>query len=123
MATDPQIEEFISDSFSSIWDLELLSALLDHPDLALSQGDLVEKMRASELVVAQGARALASAGMASMDGDGRLQFRPINNKVEESARQACEFYRRFPGRARRLIVARQAPGLNAFADAFRLRKD
>ena len=123
MATDPQIEEFISDSFSSIWDLELLSALLDHPDLALSQGDLVEKMRASELVVSQGARALASAGLASMDGDGRLQFRPINNKVEESARQACEFYRRFPGRARRLIVARQAPGLNAFADAFRLRKD
>ncbi len=123
MATDRQLEDFVSDSFASIWDLELLSVLLEHPDAALSQDELVERMRASELVVSQGARALASGGMASIDAQGRLQFRAINPQVEKCARQACEFYRRFPGRARRLIVARQAPGLNAFADAFRLRKD
>lgn len=123
MATDRQLEDFVSDSFASIWDLELLSVLLEHPDTALSQDELVERMRASELVVSQGAQALASGGMASLDAQGRIQFCPINPQVEECARQACEFYRRFPGRARRLIVARQAPGLNAFADAFRMRKD
>ena len=123
MATDRHVEEFIGDSFSSIWDLELLSALLDEPNMALSQAELVERMRASELVVSQGAQALASAGIASFDADGLLQFRPVSRQVEQSAREACEFYHRFPGRARRLIVARQSPGLNAFADAFRLRKD
>lgn len=123
MATDRHLEEFIGDSFSSIWDLELLSALLDHPELAIAQERLVERMRASELVVSQGARALVSAGIASIDGEGRLQFRPIDEEVGQLARAAQEFYRRFPGRARRLIVARQSPGLNAFADAFRLRKD
>lgn len=123
MATDRDIEEFIGDSFASIWDLELLSALLTHPDLALSQIELVERMRASELVVAQGAQALVAGGMASIEEGGRLQFRPVNDDIAHCAREAADFYRRFPGRARRLIVARQSPGLNAFADAFRLRKD
>lgn len=123
MATDHHLEEFIGDTFSSIWDLELLSALLERPELAVAQQDLVERMRASELVVSQGAQALVSAGIASIDADGCLQFHPINDEVGQLAREAREFYRRFPGRARRLIVARQSPGLNAFADAFRLRKD
>lgn len=123
MATDQQLEAFISDSFASIWDLELLSALLDEPELALSPEALVERMRASDLVVAQGTRALASAGIVLIDAKGWLQFRPIDPQVEQLAREALEFYRRYPARARRLMVARQAPGLNAFADAFRLRKD
>lgn len=123
MATDRDIEEFISDSFSSIWDLELLAALLDHPESALTQVELVERMRASDLVVSQGAQALVAAGLASIDSEGRLQFLPVNDRVADRARQASEFYRRFPGRARRLIVTRQSPGLSAFADAFRLRKD
>jgi hypothetical protein len=123
MATDQDIEEFIGDSFTSIWDLELLSSLLEHPELAVRQSDLVERMRASDLVVSQGAQALVAAGLASIDGEGRLQFCPVSDRAAERARAAREFYRRFPGRARRLIVARQSPGLSAFADAFRLRKD
>lgn len=123
MATDREIEIFIGDSFSSIWDLELLSALLDRPGQAATAAELVERMRASELVVTQGIETLVSGGMAAMEADGRLHFRPVNAEVATFARRARDFYRRFPGRVRRLIVARHAPGLNAFADAFRLRKD
>lgn len=123
MATDSNIEEFIGDSFSSIWDLELLSALLDHSSEALSHVELVERMRASEQVVSQGAQVLTTAGLASIDGQGRLEFVPVNDHLAGLARQAVEFYKRFPGRTRRLLVARQSPGLSAFADAFRLRKD
>lgn len=122
MATDRDIETFIGDSFTSIWDLELLTALLEHPE-GTRAAELIERMRSSELVVARGIEALVAAGMAAMEADGRLHFRPVNDGVGECARKACEFYERFPGRARRLIVARQTPGLNAFADAFRLRKD
>lgn len=123
MATDRDIEQFIGDSFSSIWDLELLSSLLDHPENAPRAAELVERMRASELVVERGIHTLVAAGMATLDGDGRLHFQPVNESVAECARRACAFYSRFPGRARRLIVSRQSPGLDAFADAFRLRKD
>lgn len=123
MATDRDIEQFISDSFSSIWDLELLSVVLQEPQRAQTAEELVERMRASKLVVEQGIKALIAAGMASIDSDGRLHFQPVNDDVAERARQAMEFYIRFPGRARRLMIARQSPGLTAFAEAFRLRKD
>lgn len=122
MATDRDIEIFIGDSFTSIWDLELLTVLLAHPE-GTSASDLIERMRSSESVVSRGIETLVAAGMAAMEADGRLHFRPVNEDVKVCAVQACDFYARFPGRARRLIVARQAPGLNAFADAFRLRKD
>ncbi|GGA03250.1 hypothetical protein GCM10010923_10120 [Blastomonas marina] len=123
MATDDDIEQFICDSFSSIWDLELLSTVIAMPEEGLTAAELVERMRASELVVEQGVSSLVAAGIASLDRDGRLQFRPVSTDLEACARRASEFYQRFPGRARRLMIARQSPGLNAFADAFRLRKD
>lgn len=123
MATDRDIEDFIGDSFTSVWDVELLSALLGRPGQKASAGDLVEQMRASELVVARGIDALVAAGIATLGADGTLAFQPVNESVAECARAACDFYGRFPGRVRRMIVARQAPGLNAFAAAFRLRKD
>jgi hypothetical protein len=123
MPSDRDIEQFISDSFASIWDLELLSVLLEEPDLAQTTDQLVERMRASKLVVEQGIQSLVAAGMASIDSAGRLHLEPVNDDVAECCCLASEFYARFPGRARRLLIARQAPGLTAFADAFRLRKD
>lgn len=123
MATDRDIEEFIGDSFTSVWDVELLSALLGRPAQSATAAELIEQMRSSELVVARGIEALIAAGIATLDGDGALTFQPVNDHVAECARQACDVYLRFPGRVRRMIVARQTPGLNAFADAFRLRKD
>ncbi|GGE01669.1 hypothetical protein GCM10011515_21720 [Tsuneonella deserti] len=123
MATDSAIETFILDSFSSVWDLELLCTLLDHQEIALTHAQLVERMRSSELVVTQGAQALVASGLAAFVEEGALKFSPVNADAAVCARQACDFYRRFPGRARRLLVSRHSPGLNAFADAFRLRKD
>lgn len=123
MATDRDIEDFIGESFSSIWDLELLAVLLDAPDKRPTSAELVERMRASDLVVEQGIRTLVAIGLATMDADGRLSFSPVTTDLEQCARKASEFYRRFPGRARRLMIDRSSPGLTAFADAFRLRKD
>lgn len=123
MATDRDIEQFIKDSFASIWDLELLSVILENPDLPQSASQLVERMRASELVVERGIESLVAAGLASIDSQGRLQFRPVNAELAERARAARDFYARFPDRTRRLMISRQSPGLSAFADAFRLRKD
>lgn len=123
MATDRDTEQFISDSFASIWDLELLSVIIEDAYQLHTAKELVERMRASEQVVEQGIRSLVAAGLAAIDPDGRLCFRPVNAEADRCARKATEFYSRFPGRARRLMIARQSPGLTAFADAFRLRKD
>lgn len=123
MATDPTIEQFICDSFTSIWELELLSVMLDRKGMAVTAAELVETMRASELVVEKGISTLVAIGLAETDAEGRLIFHPVNSDLEDCARRASEFYRRFPGRARRLMIGQKAPGLTAFADAFRLRRE
>jgi hypothetical protein len=123
MTTDRALEDFIADTFVSVWTLELLSLLLDSPDASFSRGELVERLRASDAVVSQGVSALVSAGLAVVDERDCVDFRPTNSDVEDCARQAVDFYRKFPGRTRRLIISRSSPGLAAFADAFRLRKE
>ncbi|HEU4962126.1 MAG TPA: hypothetical protein VFT56_17185 [Sphingomonas sp.] len=123
MATDRDIEQFISDSFASIWDLELLSVILEQRGTGQTSAMLLERMRASDLIIEQGVRSLVASGLAVLDESGKLFFRPVNAELEECAVSAVAFYNRFPGRARRLMIARKAPGLTAFADAFRLRKD
>lgn len=122
MSSDREIEQFIATSFTSIWDIELLAQLLEGNE-PLEAEILIERMRASELVVQQGVTVLVAAGIATLDESGRIAFTPVNADVERLARQACEFYRRFPNRARQIMIARQAPGLTAFANAFRLRKE
>ena len=123
MKTDRALEDFIADTFVSVWTLELLSLLLDSPASHFSHGELVERLRASDAVVSQGVAALVTAGLAVVDEKGSVDFRPINDELDGWARKAVDFYRKFPGRARRLIISRSAPGLTAFADAFRLRKE
>lgn len=123
LATDRDIENFIRDSFASIWDLELLRELINGPSGSIAAKDLVERMRASELVVLQGSLALSAAGIAVVEDGGCLRFQPISEAIGDLARAACQFYSRFPGRTRRIIVSRQNQALGAFADAFRLRKD
>lgn len=122
MSTDRALEDFIADTFVSVWTLELLSLLLDSPQSRFSRAELVDRLRASDAVVSQGVSALVSAGIAVIEGD-QVDFRPINAELEDCARQAVDFYRKFPGRTRRLIISRSAPGLAAFAEAFRLRKE
>ncbi|MGX7894503.1 hypothetical protein [Tsuneonella sp. HG222] len=123
MATDREIEDFIRDCFASIWDLELLRELLAEPSISFAATELVERMRASELVVMHGSAALNAAGIAVIEDGNRIRYQPSDEAIGELARAACEFYARFPGRTRRLIVARLNPALDAFADAFRWRKD
>jgi hypothetical protein len=123
MATDRTIEQFIGDSFSSIWDLELLAVVIEAGDRSMSAAELETQMRGSQLVVEQGMRSLSAAGLVTFEGSDRIRFSPVDETVARCAREAIDFYRRFPGRARRLMITRQAPGLSAFADAFRLRKD
>lgn len=123
MSTDRAIENFIGDTFVSVWSLELLSLLMDSADGGLSRDELVERLRASDSVVSQGVAALVSAGLAVVNAEDKAQYRPIDHLLDRCARESVDFYRKFPGRARRLIIARAAPGLTAFADAFRLGKE
>jgi hypothetical protein len=123
MPTDQEVASFIRSSFRSVWAIELMLHLKRNAGRAWSTAELVEALRASELVVANGLEALVAAGLAVAQEDGRARYAPASPDAEELADATEELYAKKPDAVRRLIIAAASDGLAAFADAFRLRRD
>ena len=122
MPKQAHLESFIANSFRSVWALELLKHLAAHPGAFFSPDALVAVLRASDAVVSQSVHNLTVAGLAVVDGEGRVGYHEATAEQGALVTGAIEFYARSPDKARRLIVAQSAPGVTAFADAFKLRK-
>jgi DNA-binding transcriptional ArsR family regulator len=123
MADQDQIESFIGNSFRSVWSLEVLRHLAANPAARFSADELISALRISDAVVSQSVQNLSAAGLATVDAQGRVALHDGNAEQARLVRAAIEFYRKSPDKARRLIVAQASPGVTAFANAFKLRKD
>ena len=122
MPSNEELASFIRSSFRSVWAIELMLHLKRSPR-DWSNADLVEVLRASDLVVRNGTEALVAAGLAVAQEDGRVRYAPASPDIERLADATEELYAKKPDAVRRLIVAAASDGLTAFADAFRLRRD
>jgi hypothetical protein len=123
MPGQDQIKSFIANSFRSVWALDLLSFLAENPGIYYSSDELIAALRASDAVVSQSVENLSVAGLAIVDGEGRVAYNKGPGDQAALVNAAIEFYGRSPDKARRLIIAQSNPGVTAFADAFKLRKD
>lgn len=122
MTSHEELARFISASFRSVWSLELLLLLKRQPGFQ-TRNELIGRLRGSELVVAQALDGLVAGGLAALDEAGRAAYMPVSTELHDQIERVEDLYARKPDAVRRLIVAASAPGLTAFADAFRLRND
>ena len=122
MTLSPHVTRFIQSSFRSVWSLELL-LLLKRDRKPWTQSDTVEALRASQLVVSQALESLVAAGLVTVGEDAEVRYAPVSDDVAKLIDETEALYAKRPDAVRRLIVAASKPGLTAFADAFRLRKD
>lgn len=120
---EEEVAAFIRASFRSVWDLELLCHLRRAPTENQHPAALVGGLRASDLVVANSLSALLAAGLIVTELDHSVRYAPVSADLDRLAEQAEALYRRSPDAVRRMIVTAANPGIAAFADAFRLRKD
>ena len=123
MPSKAHLESFVANSFRSVWAVDLLKYLADHPDAFFSPRELIDALRASEAVIAQGIANLTVAGLAIVDGEGKVALAEGTDEQRKLVSAAIDFYSKSPDKVRRLIIAQSAPGVAAFADAFRLRRD
>ena len=123
MADRKELESFIGTSFRSVWAIEVLQYLVDRPGTYFSAEELISALRASDGVVSQSVANLVAAGLALTDEQGRVACHEGPGQQGALARAAIELYRRSPDKVRRLIIAQSAPGVTAFAKAFKLRED
>lgn len=122
MPADEGLKRFISTSFRSVWSLELLLFLKRRPG-AYEREELIAALYGSELIVQQALDWLVAVGLAILDEQGRASYLPATPELASLVQRTEDLYGRKPDAVRRLIVAGAAPGLTAFADAFRFRKD
>jgi hypothetical protein len=66
---------------------------------------------------------LSASGLIVLDAQGRVQYAPANARLDTLAEDAEALYAKSPNAVRRMIVAAASPGISAFADAFKLRRD
>lgn len=121
--TNQEVSAFIGSSFRSVWDLELLCYLRRHRDGGHRPVQIVADLRASELVVSNSIAALLAAGLIVVEPDGSARYAPASEDLAKLSDAAEALYDRSPDAVRRTIVTASSPGISAFADAFRLRKD
>ena len=120
---DQDVASFIGSSFRSVWAIELMLHLKRHPQRDWSKAELVEALRASELVVSSGLSSLLAAGLVVRNEEGAARYAPASPEIESMADATEALYAKKPDAVRRTIVAAAADDLAAFADAFRLRRD
>ncbi|MES2119155.1 MAG: hypothetical protein V4513_01090 [Pseudomonadota bacterium] len=113
--------DFAASSFSSVWALEMLLLLKREPR-PWPQPELVQVLRASELVVSNACLSLLAAGLVSVDETGAA-YRPASAELSTTIDQLVALYSARPNAVRRAIIASASGGATAFADAFKLRKD
>jgi hypothetical protein len=123
MPTRQDVASFIRATFRSVWALELLCFLRQNRDRSLSHSEMVAGLRGSDLVVTQSVESLAAAGLLLAEADGSARYGPASGELDRLVAQAEALYAKSPDAVRRMIVAAANPGITAFADAFRLRKD
>lgn len=122
MAGDEDVSRFIESSFPSVWSLEVL-LLLRRERRGCSREELVESLRASDLVINQALDSLVAGGLAALDQTGLALYMPASDDISALVDRTEELYAKRPDAVRRTIVSGSMSGLTAFVDAFRLRKD
>lgn len=123
MPDQVHLESFIGNSFRSVWALEVLKFLVENPHSSFSSDQLITALRVSDAVVSQSVGNLLAAGLVIVDGESGVQLHDAGEEQSALVRSAIDLYLRSPDKVRRLIVAQSSPGITAFADAFKLRKD
>ena len=122
MGADDDVNRFIETSFPSVWSLEVL-LLLRREQRGCSREQLVEALRASDLVINQALSSLVAGGLAVVDEAGLASYRPASADISALVDKTEDLYAKRPDAVRRTIISGSMTGLSAFVDAFRLRKD
>jgi hypothetical protein len=123
MSTETALRKFIASAFRSVWAIELAQILHREPEREFRHEELIDILRASDLVIRQSVASLVAAGLVLTEEGDRVRLHSLSRDTETLLAGSIDLYRRSPDKVRRLIVAQSLPGATAFADAFKLRKD
>lgn len=119
---DTGLIEFVRTCIRSVWALELLFFLRAHAGEAWTVDRLVREQRSSERAVRDALEAFVQAGLARQV-DAAFTYQPATPEIESLVTRLAETYAERPTAVIRMIVAAPEDRLQAFLDAFRLKRN
>ena len=123
MPSKQEVSSFIGATFRSVWALALLCFLRQNRGRSLTHAEMVSGLRGSDLVGTQSVESLTAAGLVLVEEDGSARYGPATEELDKLVERTERLYAKSPDAVRRMIVAATSPGITAFAESFRLRKD
>jgi hypothetical protein len=121
MADETALRRFIRSAFGSVWSLELLLLVRQKSAHRWTHDELIDALRASEQVLRTSTADLVTAGLVTIDAEGRLGY-AATAELDATVAAVAALYGSRPGAVRRMIVGGGADPAISFADAFRFRK-
>ncbi len=119
---DTGLIEFVRTCIRSVWALELLFFVRSQADQSWSIERLVREQRSSERAVRDALEAFVRAGLVQQVDDAFV-YRPATPEIENLVTRLADTYAERPTAVIRMIVAAPEDRLQAFLDAFRLKRD
>jgi hypothetical protein len=122
----PEVRKFLHENIDSVEQLEILRVLAEDPGREWAMADLSKVVQSTADQLAADVVVLQSRGLLNLQlVEGRKSVRngPRSAELEEQTQRLMEAYRQRPVTMIRLVYARATAQLQAFADAFKLRKE
>ena len=119
---DNGLIEFVRTSVRSVWALELLFFLRLHRGKTWTTDRLVLEQRSSERAVRDALDGFVRVGLVRQ-AESTFVYEPASPELEKLVSRLAEIYAERPTAVIRMIAAAPEDRLQAFLDAFRLKKD
>jgi predicted ArsR family transcriptional regulator len=119
----PNVERFIRDEIDSVPHLEALLLLWRNAPSARSASELAEQLYIHPGQAHAIADDLQRRGLIARDGSGSFFYDTSRPELNELVEEVEATYRRELIRISGIIHSKASPGIRAFADAFRFRKE
>jgi hypothetical protein len=113
---------FIRTSIRTVWALELLLHLKNRSAESFKISDLVRDLRSSHGAISDAVDALRQANLLSESAEG-VRYAPATPELDALVLHLQSTYQQRPTTVIRLIAEAPSNSLQAFADAFKIKKD
>lgn len=118
-----EIKKFILDKITSIEQISILLLLQQDPQKTWTTEKISEELRSADLAIQQRLEDLYTAGVLNKPEGAEFSYRPASDKIKSLVTNLIEAYQKRPTWVIDLIYSRPIDAIQAFSEAFKIRRE
>lgn len=123
MDESEEIKKFILDNITSIEQISILLLLQQDPQKKWTTAKISEELRSADLAIKKRLEDLYSAGVLTKPMEAEFAYGPASEKMKSLVANLIEVYQKRPTWVIDLIYSRPIDAIQAFSEAFKIRRE